>query len=299
MRAVSGYVRTVAEEALRLVPDRLGGSSGPVTIERLTQFLVPGGMIRFPDPEMRGLVARSLLTPWLAGRAAPAEPVRAAVQTFLLSHLGDPRLRASQWSRAGDDAIALMRQWLARASLIAFFEVIGEYAYDRHWRYREAFWSACLKAGAIDDAWLALGNAVHTSARAVKDLNGAYARLTGSAVQSNQSILLLRVRNTIFCEWSHEGKLRAWPVDWKTAPKLYLAKYTKEDVIGAGLPFPPNLQYGSKGRQDSEDCSIGILKVVGGREASPRCWPTAPTSTSPTRIGCRNELPLPGRSAAE
>jgi len=252
LRAVSGYMRAVQDEVLRLAPEGLAGRSGADAMARLSGFLAPGSTLRFQEPEARGRVARGLLGPWLAGRTEPAEPTRAAVQAFLLSHLGDPRTRSSHWSRAGDDAIALMRRWLARASLNAFFEVIGEHAYDLHWRYREAFWSAYLKAGAIDDAWLALGSSVHASARALRDLNGAYARLSG---HTDQSILLMRVRNTIFCEWSHNGKLRAWPVDWKTAPKLYQGSYTRYDVTGAGLPFPRDPDYGSGGSSDSNGLS--------------------------------------------
>lgn len=252
LRAVSGYARAVQREVLRLAPEALAGPSGPAVMVRLSDFLAPGSSLRFPDPEARGHVARGLLSPWLAGRREPGEQTRAVVQGFLLKHLGDPRTRAGQWSRAGDDAVALMRRWLARASLDAFFEVIGDHAYDKQWRYREAFWSACLEVGGIDDAWLALGNAAHMSARAVEDLRGGYSRLTGHA---EQSVLLLRVRNTVFCEWSHNGKLRAWPVDWKTAPKLYQSSYTREDVTGAGLPFPPNPRYGSNGSRDSNGLS--------------------------------------------
>jgi hypothetical protein len=255
LRAVSGYVRVVQEEVLRIAPVHLAGMSSTVVVARLVEFLAPAGTLRFSDLEARGQVARAMMAPWLTGGQEPSDQTRAAVQAFLLAHLGDPRIRASYWSRAGEDAVALMKRWLARASLKAFFEVIRDHAYDGHWRYREAFWSACLEAGGIDDAWLALGGSVHATARALQDLNGAYARLVGSRIQSDQSILLLRVGKLVFCEWSHNGKLRAWPADWKTAPKLQKSTYTRDDVIGASLPFPSNWQYGSKGSRDSNGLS--------------------------------------------
>lgn len=255
LRAVSGYARAVQDEALRLAPERLAGPAGPTAMARLGEFLAPLGSLRFADPDSRGQIACGLLAPWLTGRSPPGESTRAAVQRFLLSCIGDPRTRAGQWSQAGDDAVALMRRWLARASLNAFFEVIRDHALDHQWRFREAFWSACLEAGGIDDAWLALGKAVHTSARTLQDLNGAYARLAGSGVQGEQSILLLRVRNTVFSEWSHNGKLRAWPIDWKTAPRLYQREYGRDDVVGKGLPFPTNPKYGSNGSSDANGLS--------------------------------------------
>ncbi|MFP5514910.1 MAG: EH signature domain-containing protein [Alphaproteobacteria bacterium] len=252
LRAVSGYMRAVQHEVLQLAPDCIAGTAGPAAMARLTDFLAPDGQLRFSEPEACGNLARSLLAPWINGRRLPDEAVRAAVQSFLLTHLRDPRLHPERWAKAGDTVVAVMRQWLARASLNAFFEVIGEYAYDKQWRYREAFWSACLEAGGIDDAWLALGAAVHTSARSVRELNGGFARLRGNG---DQSVLLLRVKNTVFSEWSHNGKLRAWPLDWKTAPKLYLREYSRSDVIGTCLPFPPNPQYGSNGNRDSSGLS--------------------------------------------
>ena len=145
-----------------------------------------------------------------------------------------------------------MRRWLARASLKAFFELIADHALDAHWKYREAFWSACLNRGGIDDAWLALGSRVHADASAVRELDGAYARLDGAG---DQSILLLKVKNTVFCEWSHNGKLRAWPDDWKSAPRLNQRSYSRKDVTQSGLPFPRNLQFGSNGSADGAGLS--------------------------------------------
>jgi hypothetical protein len=119
---------------------------------------------------------------------------------------------------------------------------------DTHWRYREAFWSACLEKDSTVEAWLALGSRIHASARAVEDLKRAYARLDGAS--GDQAVLLLRVKNLVFCEWSHNGKLRAWPADWSNAPRLGSARYTRGELTGKGLPFPPNARFGSNGSAD-------------------------------------------------
>ena len=167
-----------------------------------------------------------LLRPWLAGENEPEESIRFQIQDFLLEHLDDPRLKPQRWQEAGEQATSLMRRWLTRASLKAFFSLISEHALDTHWRYREAFWSACLEKDTTVEAWLALGSRIHASARAVEDLKGAYARLDGAS--GDQAVLLLRVKNTIFCEWSHNGKLRAWPADWPNAPRLGSANVIHE-----------------------------------------------------------------------
>jgi hypothetical protein len=250
LRAVGGYMRMVQREMLALSTESLRKQPALDTIARLTAFLAPQDSLRFSEPESRGEIARGLLAPWLDGGREPLDPVRDSVRTFLLQKLADPRLRPQNWTAAGEEATNLMRRWLARASLKAFFDLIADHALDAHWKYREAFWSACLNKGRIDDAWLALGSQVHASARAVRELDGAYARLEGAGVAGNQSILILKVKNIVFCEWSHNGKLRAWPDDWKSAPRLNQKIYAREDVTQKGLPFPPSLRFGSKGAPD-------------------------------------------------
>jgi hypothetical protein len=122
-------------------------------------------------------VARGLLRPWLGAANEPEESIRFQIQDFLLEHLDDPRLKPQRWQEAGEPAINLMRRWLTRASLRAFFSLISDHALDIHWRYREAFWSACLEKDKTIEAWLALGSRIYASARAVEDLKRAYARL--------------------------------------------------------------------------------------------------------------------------
>ncbi len=192
-------------------------------------------------------MARGLLQPWLRqgasrrGRLPPGSK-------FLLDHLGDPRLRAQRWHGAGEAAMSLMQRWLTRASLRAFFKLISEYALDSQFRYREAFWSACIEKSPQADAWLALGSRIHASARGIEDLKGAYARLDGAS--GDQAVLLLCINNTVFCEWSHQGALRAWPTDWPDTPALGKPAYSRASLRGQSLPFPPNWKHGSRGTSD-------------------------------------------------
>ncbi|ACI99729.1 EH signature domain-containing protein [Rhodospirillum centenum] len=255
MRASSGYARTIQAEVLSLVPDHLAGPAGAQRVARVADFLAPGDSLRFDEPESRGQIVRSLMAPWLTGRSGLEEPTRAAVQKFLLARLGDPRTRPGQWVRAGEDAVALMETWLSRAALGAFFDLVGEQNHDPDWRYREAFWSACMEAGGIDDAWLALGRTVRRSAPALHHLKGAYGELVGPGFHGDQTVLLLRVRDTVFCEWSHAGKLRAWPAEGEDAPRLHRASYTRPDLTAPCLPFPPNKRHWARGSSDGNGLS--------------------------------------------
>jgi hypothetical protein len=248
LRSSGGYVRAVQQEIVAKTSSLLTKPDADQSLERVLAFLAPKGALRFAEPKSRGEMARGLLRPWLAGENEPEEMIRFQIQGFLLDHLGDPRLKAQRWQEAGEQATSLMRRWLTRASLNAFFGLISEHALDAHWRYREAFWSACLEKDTTVEAWLALGSRIHASARAIEDLKGAYARLDGAS--GDQAVLLLRVRNLIFCEWSHNGKLRAWPADWSNAPRLERKSYTRAELIGKGLPFPPNARFRSNGAAD-------------------------------------------------
>jgi hypothetical protein len=248
LRASGGYMRAVQQEILAKTVSLLTRPGASQSLKRVLAFLAPTGTLRFAEPKSRGEMARGLLRPWLAGESAPEELIRFQIQDFLLEHLGDPRLQAQRWQEAGEQATGLMRRWLTRASLKAFFSLISEHALDAHWVYRKAFWSACLEKDPTVEAWLALGSRIRDSARAVEDLKGGYARLDGAS--GDQAVLLLRVKNTIFCEWSHNGKLRAWPSDWSNAPRLERRSYTRAELTREGLPFPPNARFRSTGSAD-------------------------------------------------
>jgi EH signature protein len=247
LRAVGGYMRAVQNETLALAVDALRTPASREALTRLTLVLAPDDALRFPEPQSYGDIADGMLAPWLDGGREPVGSARDGVRAFLLRHLDDPRRKPASWKKARKDTVRLMRRWLTRASLKAFFDLISEHVLDSQWQYREAFWSACLDKDADAEAWLALGSQVHASARAVGELNGAYARLEGAGVSRTQAVLLLRIRNLVFCEWSHQGRLRVWPADRGKAPRLNLPSYTRGDLTAAGLPFPPNPEFGSKG----------------------------------------------------
>ncbi len=247
LRSVSGYMRVVQQELLKLAGPRLRAEMGEHALTRVIACLAPGNQLRFQEPQSRGAIARGLLSPWIENRQEPSDSVRHGVQTFLLKHVGDPRIHPARWSDAGDQATSIMRRWLTRASLSAFFAPIRDHALDSHWRYREAFWTACLDKDETADAWLVFGRNIHASARGIRELNGSYGRLEGSSVSGDHAVMLLKIKNLIFCEWSHNGKLRVWPDDWKTAPRLNLPSYNRADLTGNGLPFPPNSKFGSWG----------------------------------------------------
>ena len=234
-RAVQGAVITGANSAMRSL-------WAEQALARTLTFVAPDNKLRFPDK--RGELARGLTSPWRDRGAAPIEQAKSLICDFLVHHLKDPRTHPGNWQSAGEETTSLVRQWLVRASLDMFFVLIAQFALDTHWQWRAAFWKACMdrcsQSGVPFDAWVALGPQVAGMARGSTELRGAYGQVTGAGVQGNHSVLLMRVGPVTLCDWSHNGSLRAWPNEWKDAPRLYQSDYQRSELTRECLDFPPN-----------------------------------------------------------
>lgn len=270
-RAISGYLRAVQSELLARLPTGLTAPGAGEILTRACVFLSQGDNLRFDDK--RADVAHALCQPWLSPQGRAADPgVQQPIQDFLMTRIGNPQLRPGQWIGAEKEA-ALVRQWLARASLRVFFDLISDHAqassdqgHKSQWKFREAFWSACLRKRLIDDAWLALGAKVHASARAKQDLGSAFGRLQGPGASGDQSVLLLRIGPLVFAEWSHNGPLRAWKAE--QAPKLAAKSYTGAELKRPCLPFP-DYRNGRTGNQDTSGLwHTGAANYVWQRRAA-------------------------------
>jgi EH_Signature domain len=235
MLATGGYMMAVEDAVRGATPVKLR-DGGTVALERVLKIIAPTeNRLRFGS--RRAETARAFLNAWFTGRGEPVSALQEPVRRHLLHWLGDPRLRPQPWAAVGEQETALMRRWLARASLDLFFRLIDQHTSGVHWPYRRAFWFAYLEKGAIGDAWLALGTEAYNSARAVRELGGAYGRLLGD---SRQSALLLRLGPLVIGEFTHIGKVRAWLADHREAPDLGRQEYPKSELMRECLPFPEN-----------------------------------------------------------
>jgi hypothetical protein len=186
-----------------------------------------------PAEPFRVQFADALLGPWV--QRNPEENLRRElVQRFTRSDsYGDPRLRlraAYQWSGVSDPAVAVMKRWLAGDTLRAFVQILEKTA-DEIWEYRQKFWMAYFERGYIDDAWLALGKEAMGEFK--RDYRGG-GRACGilSGAMPNQSVLLLKLGDLVFQEWSHDGSLRAYKDGGRECPTLYQTEYSANDLRG-------------------------------------------------------------------
>lgn len=181
----------------------------------------------------RGKLADALLLPWHLQQ--PSDSVQSRLITFFLKHYGDPRMGINLWHGVSAESIKILIGWINGRTLEAFFRILRETA-DSIWQYRQKFWTAYFKAGHIDEAWVALGPDAAAVLRRLDDTKQLkYANLHGS--ESSQSILLLRIGQIIFCEWSHNGRLRAQRIDSPTSPSMYKTYYESDDLRFQSLDF--------------------------------------------------------------
>ena len=123
--------------------------------------------------------------------------------------LGDPRFgeKTRKWDNVSLEAKNIYIRWLAEDDLELFFKVIDQTAVDRMWSYRRKFWKAYLPY--ISNTWLFLGRRATQVLRQLGD-HRSHGEL-GSG-ESSQSVFVFQIRDYVFSEWSHNGKLRIWPI---------------------------------------------------------------------------------------
>ena len=234
--AHSGFLRSGIRAKLPGWAERIAQHDAAENLKSLLDVLQVDGKLRFDDGISRAEIAKGLLSPYVDRK--PKSEIREPLQSFFLTHFGDPRLGATKhrWASVPPNVTRVMLRWLVERVLEQFFVLLKETALDRHWRYREAFWKAFLDAGYIDDVWFVLGRRAAASLRRVeKDEDLAETTVELSGAQSDQSVLLLRMPGVTIAEWSHNGSCHLWLDGAEGAPSLYGSRYGARQVR---RPFP-------------------------------------------------------------
>ena len=178
-------------------------------------------------------IAEALLLPWR--NSQPNDGLKSKVMDFLIHHYGDPRIRKNLWHGVSTEAIDVLISWINGRTLELFFKILQETA-DSIWQYRQRFWTAYFKAGHIDEAWVALGPDAAIVLKRLDDSKQLkFANLLRS--EASQSVLLIRIGQILFCEWSHNGRLRAQRIDSALAPTMYRPYYESDDLRFQSLDF--------------------------------------------------------------
>jgi len=260
LRAAGKFFRAAVLALLQMLPKALQRPDAAKAFDRATEILevrqstqdrtgriIERSVLRFPD--LAGETIAAMLSPWPAAPQASLSASKEVIKAFLMRVIGDPRLYPDRWKPAPEECARLMRSWLAEASLETFFELISERNDDPQWRYRRAFWRACLRNMPKDrpgEVWVILGPGMAARAKAVRDLANGYGSMDASGQYGEQAVLLIRLGSIILSEWSNVGPVRAWPVDDRRCPPLYRSRYAPTQLRARSMDFPhhPRLRRG-------------------------------------------------------
>ena len=229
----TGLGRYIFYAALRLPPETYKSESA---IDSLM------GWARLYDVtslsvDQKALLATALLRPWL--KHEPTEILKKKIGDFCVEILGDPRFKGFNWTQVDEAEKTLLLRWLTGRTLEIFFDVLKNTA-DSIWRYRQEFWTPFYRKGHITEAWVVLGPNAHRYAqRHYEGSDLIYGLLSGKS-DDGQSVLLMRIGDYLFCEWSHNGKLRVAPQNEARAPKLYARYYDADDLYFRSEQFISN-----------------------------------------------------------
>ena len=187
--------------------------------------------------DQKALLATALLKPWLDHD--PTDVVKKKIGDFCVEILGDPRFQGFNWTQVDEVVRTLLLRWLTGRTLELFFDVLKNTA-DSIWKHRQEFWTPFYRNGYITEAWVVLGPYAHRYAqRRYQGSDLIYGLLSGKS-DDGQSVLLMRMGDYLFCEWSHNGKLRVAPISAARAPKLYAKYYDADDLYFRSEQFVSN-----------------------------------------------------------
>jgi hypothetical protein len=175
---------------------------------------------------------RTLLTPMGTAllEALSSSPASLDVQDqivhYFVQKLGDPRLNRARWLDISQTAFDTAMRILVRATLEDFTRVIDATADARHWRERKPFWLKYYELGVIEDAWVAFGPKAVSKAHR---LDKSYGLLEGAS-ETAHSALILRIRDLVIVEWSHNGRCRFFPRSGGWVPESYAKRYNFREL---------------------------------------------------------------------
>ena len=183
-------------------------------------------------------IVRALLRPWR--RAAPGQPIKARIQRFLISKVGDPRFNQTRWlgieqawrerghAEDAGNLRLILKRWLVTAAFETFFRIMGSTTDNPvQWGARERFWRRYLEREHVREAWFILGDEAEGKVRAYRaELAeaGGFGRFNGGATPSH-SALLMQIGDIVIAEWTHNGSCCFWQQNAVNRPEFYKSWY--------------------------------------------------------------------------
>lgn len=226
-----------------------------IGIDILAQHCVRRGELEFlPALGFKGQLLRSayictlyvqILNKLKDSKKDPSNKLKSALQEFAGQNYGDPRYQV--WPGLLDTISNLICKWLIADTIMAFMQILTDL--DQCWQYRQEFWWEYYQQGHIEQAWLILANGVKAQISETYP-HLQYANLTGSGIRSQHCVLLLKIKNLIIADWSHQGRCHIWLSP--EAPKFYAPEYTRQQLTQGSAKIKPEYSYNGINHHNSE-----------------------------------------------
>ena len=138
------------------------------------------------------------------------------------------RQYASNYDNYQPSEIEQLRQEETKVTIEVFFELLNKIAkddpiHDHHWRQRRDFWYEYLVNGQVEDAWMVLGkkylydrNSLPPEAKQL----GYGSFINNQGITNRHCAIIMKIKNLIVVEFSHNGALRIWRTSNRYAPRL-------------------------------------------------------------------------------
>ena len=177
-------------------------------------------------------LAHCLLRAWT--KESPSPDIRDDMLIpFFLKNYGDPRKDGNlNWKDVEKDKVMILKKWLNIKSLENFLKVVDATVRSaRHqWEQRRKFWLAYINRYGEYNCWPVFGKhaADYVDNADIEISEEEFGRIEKGA-NSDQSVLLIAVRNIIIADWSHNGKVRFWKSEGRH-PKFRREKYSADEL---------------------------------------------------------------------
>ncbi|AOW52318.1 TPA: hypothetical protein I8Y95_000312 [Legionella pneumophila] len=247
----TGYAESIGKELL----NKINTLPSEELLNATINYYFNNGQIRFNDHRVK--LIEALLSPWATNAYKISSELKKRVHDILIENFKDPRIIAHQrngWRSVNQSSLQIMLRWLVGDSIEQFFDIVDQMALDHQWKYRKAFWMAYFARGYLDEAWFALGPDAQYYAETHFGNKLSFGKIVKEC-SSNQSVLIIKIKDLVFAEWSHNGKCRAWLTTDPSCPSHYKDNYSGSNLKAKSLKIVPHYQTDGIQHQGSENYS--------------------------------------------
>lgn len=200
-------------------------------IEVVFRWILPEGRL----PMENGPAASAvdvILRSW--ANRNPGPEIRIHLLNRIMAFYGDPRNQKPEfWSLVTNDSRKVVVRWLAGQSMDALLRIIGDATQNHMWESRHVFWKGLYDRGLIDEAWIVLSaKAIRIADKLLKETqNPIYSmvsRQTARGDKKETCLLIMRIRNYIVLEGSHDYRVHVFDQSDPLAPTFYEEAYNAE-----------------------------------------------------------------------